>query len=90
MGSIKRNVAQLKCQWTIIKMNAKRENSARKNGLAKTGGGPADVQKEISGDDIRVWLPEEFEVDWNEFDSEKPVDVDIELVEVKRLAFPKR
>lgn len=64
----RRTAAQLKCQWQIIKMAARKESSARKREVFKTGGGQLPLDEGISGDDIRSWLPNEFIVDQNEFD----------------------
>lgn len=82
MASAPRSINQLKCQWSVIKMTAKRDNAGAKRELFKTGGGPAIIQQETTSDDIRSWLPGEFAVDSNEFDSDQVEISAIEILEV--------
>lgn len=51
-------------------MVAKKENWNERSQIFKTGGGPPPESKPISSGDIRAWLPGEFEVEYNEFDSD--------------------
>ncbi|XP_037931526.1 uncharacterized protein LOC119666315 [Teleopsis dalmanni] len=71
MGSVKRSVVQLKAQWSIIKMNAKKEKTKERREILQTGGGPHRPAEALGSDDISVWLPNEFVVDHNIFDSDK-------------------
>ncbi|XP_017464967.1 PREDICTED: uncharacterized protein LOC108358256 [Rhagoletis zephyria] len=71
----KRTVIQLKSQWTIAKMTAKKAKSKERRELLKTGGGAQSVAEPLSNEDISVWLPNEFVVDFNSFDSDKSQQV---------------
>ncbi|XP_059222116.1 uncharacterized protein LOC131993982 [Stomoxys calcitrans] len=65
-----RNVTQLRSQWSTIKMTAKKEMSSYRKQAKLTGGGPPTSLAALSDNDIAVWLPEEFVIDDNEFDSD--------------------
>ncbi|XP_075149278.1 myb/SANT-like DNA-binding domain-containing protein 3 [Haematobia irritans] len=65
-----RTVPQLKSQWTTIKIQAKKEMSEYRSQIRKTGGGQAPLGAPLQGNDIAIWLPNEFVVDENEFDSD--------------------
>ncbi|XP_037294573.1 uncharacterized protein LOC119189358 [Manduca sexta] len=65
-----RSVVQLKAQWGLLKMKAKKMKSEEKKELTKTGGGPPPVIPGVSSEDISSWLPNEFVTDNNEFDSD--------------------
>uniref|UniRef100_A0A1I8Q2D2 Regulatory protein zeste n=1 Tax=Stomoxys calcitrans TaxID=35570 RepID=A0A1I8Q2D2_STOCA len=65
-----RNLTQLRSQWSTIKMTAKKEMLSYRKQAKLTGGGPPTSLAALSGNDIAVWLPEEFVIDDNEFDSD--------------------
>lgn len=65
-----RSLPQLKSQWTITKIQAKKDVSSHRREVNKTGGGPQPAEIVLSENDITVWLPNEFIVDTNEFDSD--------------------
>ncbi|XP_059220268.1 uncharacterized protein LOC106093181 isoform X2 [Stomoxys calcitrans] len=65
-----RNLTQLRSQWSTIKMTAKKEMLSYRKQAKLTGGGPPTSLVALSGNDIAVWLPEEFVIDDNEFDSD--------------------
>lgn len=67
---ISRSIPQLKSQWGVIKMVAKKELWNERSAILKTGGGPPPEIKPVSSADISAWLPGEFTVDYNEFDSD--------------------
>ncbi|XP_037976501.1 uncharacterized protein LOC105385195 [Plutella xylostella] len=64
-----RTVKNLKTQWSMIKMDKKKELSKERKSIMKTGGGS---QSPVNHDDDEIlsWLPNEFVVDSNEFDSD--------------------
>ncbi|XP_046976391.1 uncharacterized protein LOC124542494, partial [Vanessa cardui] len=64
-----RTVSQLKAQWGLMKIKEKKRKAEQRKELFKTGGGPPPV-KEVPTEDIGSWLPNEFVVDSNEFDSD--------------------
>ncbi|XP_046968052.1 uncharacterized protein LOC124541219 isoform X2 [Vanessa cardui] len=64
-----RTVNQLKAQWGLMKIKEKKRKAEQRKELFKTGGGPPPV-KEVPTEDIGSWLPNEFVVDSNEFDSD--------------------
>lgn len=68
-----RNVSQLKSQWTFTKVQAKKDHSDQRKLINQTGGGPKPPDIDISSNDISVWLPNEFIIDSNEFDSDAVV-----------------
>lgn len=51
-------------------MVAKKEISNQRLDISKTGGGPPPPSKPVSSTEISAWLPGEFVVDYNEFDSD--------------------
>lgn len=66
----KRTLPQLKTQWGATKVLAKKIKSVERREIAKTGGGPPPIVVPSTSDDISVWLPNEFVIDENEFDSD--------------------
>ncbi|CAH0584090.1 unnamed protein product [Chrysodeixis includens] len=70
MAKTPRTLQQLKAQWGIIKMTAKKQKCQERKERLRTGGGPPPPSESPSGDDIAVWLPHEFTVDSNQFDSD--------------------
>ncbi|KNC22625.1 hypothetical protein FF38_04500 [Lucilia cuprina] len=77
----KRNVMQLKSQWTLTKIQTKKEIASHRREVNKTGGGPHPADKEMSANDICVWHPNEFVIDTNEFDSDviAPEEIEVEI-----------
>ncbi|VVC99175.1 unnamed protein product [Leptidea sinapis] len=69
-----RTVAQLKAQWGLIKINAKRKKAEESNGTHETGGGPPP---------IICWLPGEIPSDSNDYDSDR-----INQIKVEELSEP--
>ena len=65
-----RTVKQLKTQWGAMKIEAKKEVSSHRKQIFKTGGGPQPKELSASVADLLSWLPKEFEVDTNPFDSD--------------------
>ncbi|XP_063824436.1 uncharacterized protein LOC135088214 [Ostrinia nubilalis] len=65
-----RSLPQLKSQWSIIKMTKKKAKSEERKKLLQTGGGPPPPTNPANADDICSWLPNEFVIDINEFDSD--------------------
>ncbi|KAK4880499.1 hypothetical protein RN001_008645 [Aquatica leii] len=65
-----RTVAQLKTQWSSLKLLAKKEVATERRELIKTGGGPQPPIGKTYYKYISAWLPNEFVVDKNEFDSD--------------------
>lgn len=63
-------VVQLKTQWCSLKLNEKKKLSVERRELVRTGGGPQVPIATTSNNDISAWLPEEFVVDVNVFDSD--------------------
>ncbi|XP_072935408.1 uncharacterized protein [Epargyreus clarus] len=70
MARTPRTMQQIKAQWGMIKMSAKKAKFVERQQLLKTGGGPPTVPEAKTCEDISVWLPHEFTVDTNEFDSD--------------------
>ena len=68
-GSI-RTLPQLKSQWATLKMDAKKEVSTYRRELNKTGGGPTPENVSAESDEILQLIPNEFVLDYNEFDSD--------------------
>ncbi|CAG4958973.1 unnamed protein product [Parnassius apollo] len=66
-----RTLPQIKSQWSIIKMTKKKIKSVERKNLRQTGGGPHPTTNPKNGDDICSWLPNEFVIDTNEFDSDE-------------------
>lgn len=66
----KRTGVQLKSQWTTIKLQAKKQMSEYRLSAKQTGGGPPPTELPLSDNDISVWLPNEFVIDSNEYDSD--------------------
>ncbi|CAG4986067.1 unnamed protein product [Parnassius apollo] len=62
---------QIKSQWSIIKMTKKKIKSVERKNLRQTGGGPHPTTNPENADDICSWLPNEFVIDTNEFDSDE-------------------
>lgn len=56
-----------------MKIQAKKEVSQFRTELKKTGGGEAPAGVPMSGNDISVWLPNEFVTDENIFDSDTAI-----------------
>lgn len=73
MAKTPRTLQQIKAQWGIIKMFAKKKKFLERKERSQTGGGPPPTSEPPNGDDIAVWLPHEFTVDSNEFDSDNQV-----------------
>ncbi|XP_045781693.1 uncharacterized protein LOC123878524 isoform X1 [Maniola jurtina] len=67
----KRILPQLKSQWGIIKMHEKRLKSLERKQIIATGGGPPPQLDPLKSEDISAWLPNEFVIDTNEFDSDQ-------------------
>ncbi|KAI8430402.1 hypothetical protein MSG28_000685 [Choristoneura fumiferana] len=65
-----RTATQLKNQWGTLKSAEKRKVSAEKKDRLKTGGGPPPREDPTDFSAIQAWLPQEFETDTNEFDSD--------------------
>ena len=64
-----RTVQQLKIQWMAMKIEAKKEvSSHRKQNFKKGGPQPKELSASVA--DLLSWLPKEFEVDTNPFDSD--------------------
>ncbi|CAG5043982.1 unnamed protein product [Parnassius apollo] len=66
-----RTLPQIKSQWSIIKMTKKKIKSVERKNLRQTGGGPHPTTNPENADDICSWLPNEFVIDTNEFDSDE-------------------
>lgn len=54
-------------------MTVKKQKFEERKERFRTGGGPPPPSKSPSGDDIAAWLPHEFTVDSNQFDSDNQV-----------------
>lgn len=52
-------------------MHKKRLKSTERKQVIATGGGPPPQQDPANSEDISVWLPNEFVIDTNEFDSDQ-------------------
>lgn len=50
----KRNLSQLKSQWTLTKIQAKKEMSLHRKEVNKTGGGPQPHDITMSANDISI------------------------------------
>ncbi|KAG6460610.1 hypothetical protein O3G_MSEX012099 [Manduca sexta] len=65
-----RTVTQLKAQWGILKMKAKRTKPEETKELFDTGGSTPPMKQEVSSKDINSWLPNDIVIGTNEFDSD--------------------
>ncbi|CAG5038832.1 unnamed protein product [Parnassius apollo] len=65
-----RTLPQIKSQWSIIKMTKKKIKSIERKNLRQTRGGPHPSTNPENAD-ICSWLPNEFVIDTNEFDSDE-------------------
>lgn len=74
MAKTPRTLQQIKAQWGFIKLTAKKQKFAERKERFRTGGGPPPPSESASGDDIALWLPHEFTVDSNPFDSDNQVN----------------
>lgn len=52
-------------------MHEKRLKSLERKQIIATGGGPPPKQDPPQSEDISAWLPNEFVIDTNEFDSDQ-------------------
>ncbi|KPJ11978.1 hypothetical protein RR48_03581 [Papilio machaon] len=75
MARTPRTLQQIKAQWGIIKMTEKKKKCLERKKILQTGGGPPPATDPPTGDDIAVWLPHEFTVDSNEFDSDNQLTI---------------
>lgn len=74
-----RTITQLKNQWVSTKIAAKRQISERRKEMMKTSGGSLLTDEPVSSEEVTAWLPNEFVIDSNEFDSDatfKEVSID--------------
>ncbi|KAL0850109.1 hypothetical protein ABMA28_011992 [Loxostege sticticalis] len=69
-AGMNRSITQLKSQWSLIKISAKKDKTIARQAQIKTGGGPPLSVPDDRADDIASWLPNEFVVDVNRFDSD--------------------
>lgn len=81
-------MTQLKTQWAATKIAAKKEFAEHRKEVFKTGGGSQPPEIPVNSNDISAWLPNEFVVDSNEFDSDSvmkefSVEVRISMVAKK-------
>lgn len=68
----KRTVPQLKTQWSIIKMNCKKEDGKIRTEIIKTGRDPLDSPgMVVAEEDVRSWLPTQTVIKANESDSDR-------------------
>jgi len=58
-------------------MTAKKECSTRKREIFKTGGGLPPADKGVVGDDITSWLPNEFAVEFNDYDCDNALQEEV-------------
>ncbi|XP_059052990.1 uncharacterized protein LOC131850847 [Achroia grisella] len=66
----RRTLQQIKSQWGVIKICKKKNLADQRRSLNKTGGGPPTVTVPVDSTDILAWLPQEFYVDTNLYDSD--------------------
>lgn len=63
-----RDKKQLINQWKVTKLNSKKELSLYRRQIVQTGGGPKPPSPGPETLQILEMIPQEFEVDYNEFD----------------------
>ncbi|XP_034839884.1 uncharacterized protein [Maniola hyperantus] len=65
-----RDKRQVLNQWKLIKLSSKKELSIYRQQLIKTGGGPKPPSPTPETLEVIEMIPQEFEIDSNEFDSD--------------------
>lgn len=65
-----RTVIEIKQQWRLSKLDAKKRLSNYKREQSETGGGQKPPSPDCVTNEILEMIPQEFEVDCNKFDSD--------------------
>lgn len=69
-AGMNRSITQLKSQWSLIKISAKKDKTIGRPAQIKTGCGPPLSVPDDRADDLTSWLSNEFVVDDNRFNSD--------------------
>ena len=79
MANTRRSLPQIKTQWYYKNGCKEAKKNIEKKQTSKTRGGPPPTIAPATCDDLTVWLPLEFTVDSNEFDSDNQVHIKIQI-----------